>query len=215
MPAPPDALLFLSSHCPHCPAVLQALAELVKRGVLGRLEVVNLEARPEAGRAYGVRSVPWTKIGEFELAGLRSLAELETWAERAGRPDGMADYFHDLLKEGDLDQVLATVRRRPETLAAVLPIVANPEASINVRIGAGVVFEELVGSPELRALVPQLGALTRHADARVRADACHYLHFTASQAARPYLEACLQDRDAEVREIARESLDALDAAPAP
>jgi HEAT repeat protein len=158
-----------------------------------------------------VRSVPWVKIGDFELPGLRSRDELEEWAQRAGSADGMADYFHALLKEGDLNRVLDTIRRQPETLAAVLPIVANPEASINVRIGAGVVLEEFAGSPALLAVLPQLGTLARHADARVRADACHYLHFTHSTAVRPYLEDCLQDDDAVVREIAVESLAALDA----
>lgn len=206
---PPDALLFLSSHCPHCPAVLQSLADLVKAGKIGRLEVVNLEVHGEAAAALGVRSVPWLRLGDFELAGLRSREELEAWAGRAGSPEGMADYFHALLKEGRLAQVLDTVRRQPAALAAVLPIVANPEASINVRIGAGVVFEELAGSPGLAALAGPLGALTRHADARVRTDACHYLQFTGAPDARGYLEAARQDEDAVVRETAEESLAAL------
>ena len=60
MPAP-DALLLISTHCPHCPAVLAALAELVKQGAIGRLEVVNLEQHPEVGQALGVRSVPWLR----------------------------------------------------------------------------------------------------------------------------------------------------------
>ena len=42
----PDALLLISTHCPHCPAMLTALADLVKQGTVGRLEVVNLEQRP-------------------------------------------------------------------------------------------------------------------------------------------------------------------------
>ena len=37
MPAP-DALLLLSTHCPHCPAVLAALADLVKQGAIGRTD---------------------------------------------------------------------------------------------------------------------------------------------------------------------------------
>jgi HEAT repeat protein len=208
---PPDALLFLSTHCPHCPAVLQSLADLVKQGVVGRLEVVNLEVHGEAAQARGVRSVPWVKVGEFELPGLRSREELEDWARRAGSPEGMADYFHALIKEGQLNRVLEAVRHQPDQLAALLPIVANPEASINVRIGAGVMFEELAGSPALQLLADRLGELTRHADPRVRTDACHYLHLTRSPQARAYLLAALQDDDAVVRETAQESLEALDA----
>lgn len=189
--------------------MLQTLADLVKQGWLGRLDVVNLEAHPEVAQDLGVRSVPWTRIGPFELNGLRGREELLDWIERVGRPDGMADYFHALLKDGQLAQVLTSVGRQPDAMAALLPIVANPEASINVRIGAGVVFEELAGQPAMLALVDRFGELTGHEDARVRADACHYLSLTGSPEARPYLTHCLQDDDDVVREIASESLLAL------
>lgn len=202
-----DALLFISSHCPHCPAVLAVLSELLKRGVIGRFEAVNIETHPEAAAELGVRSVPWLKLGPFELAGARTVGELEIWAQRAASPESMDDAFHDLLKSGDLAQVLTLLAAEPARLADLLPIVGNPEASINVRLGAGVAFEEYAGSPALRALVPALGALSAHADARVRADACHYLGLSAAAAARPWLEARLEDDDADVREIVREGLD--------
>lgn len=205
----PDAFICISGHCPNCSAVLAALAEMVKAGSLGELRVVNVERRPKTARELGVRSVPWVRIGPFELTGLRSRQELESWASRAASETGMADWFHTLLKEGELDRVLEAVRRQPEQLAAVLPIVANPEASLNVRLGAGAVLEAFTGQPALRALLPRLAELSAAADARVRADACYYLGLTGDPAARPYLEARLDDPDAEVREIARESLTAL------
>jgi len=205
----PDALLFLASSCPHCPALLADLSDLVKRGGIGRLEVVNLECRPQAAHALGVRSVPWLRIGPFELPGARTAAELAVWAQRATSPDGMRDAFHDLLKQGGLAQVLALIQAEPTRLQALLPLVANPEASLNVKLGVGVVFEDYAGSPALRALLADLGALTRHADARVRADACHLLSLTQTAAARPWLQAGLQDADAEVKEIAAESLQTL------
>jgi HEAT repeat protein len=206
----PDALLCLSSQCPHCPAVLAGLSDLVKRGVIGRLEAVNLEQHPEVAQALSVRSVPWLRIGPFELTGARTAAELAVWAQRAVSGEGMSDAFHDLLKQGGLAQVLALIQAEPARLSALLPIVANPEASLNVKLGVGVVFEEYAGSPDLRALTADLGALTRHADARVRADACHLLSLTLAADARPWLQARLHDNDAEVREIAAESLQTLE-----
>jgi thiol-disulfide isomerase/thioredoxin len=207
---PADALLFLSSHCPHCPAVLAGLSDLVKRGVIGRLEAVNLEVRPESAETYGVRSVPWLRLGPFELTGARTASELETWAKRADGEGGMADAFHDLLKTGDLQQVLALIAAEPARLSALLPIVGNPEASMNVRLGAGAALEEYAGMPALAVLVPGLGALSRHADARVRADACHYLGLARSEGVRPWLAARLEDEDADVREIAQEALESLE-----
>ena len=210
MPAP-DALLLLSTHCPHCPAMLSALADLVKQGTLGRLEVVNLEQRPEVGQALGVRSVPWVRIGRIELAGMRSKTELADWAAKAGSEAGMADYFHLLLKEGQLPKAQALIEADPALLAAVLPIVGNVDASLNVRLGAGVLLEEFAGSATLRALLPRLGELSQHADARVRADACHYLGLTGDAQAKSWLDARLGDDDADVREIAAESLQAISA----
>lgn len=206
MPIPVDATLFLAPHCPHCPAMLQILGDLVKQGQLGRLEVVNVEVYPEAAQSLGIRSVPWVRIGPFDLAGMRTRAELLSWATRAGSGTGMADYFHTLLKEGELTKVLERIRTQPEWLEALLAIVANPEASINVRIGAGAVFEEMAGTDSLAALVEPLAALTDHHDARVRVDACHYLGLTQSRSAVVYLRARLEDDDADVREVAADSL---------
>jgi HEAT repeat protein len=78
-----------------------------------------------------------------------------------------------------------------------------------VKLGVGVVFEEFAGQPALRQLVADLGELTRHEDARVRADASHLLSLTQTAEAQPWLLDRLQDENAEVREIAAESLQAL------
>lgn len=208
----PDALLLISTACPHCPTALAALSDLVKQGVVGKLEVVNLEAHPEVAQTLGVRSVPWVKIGVIELAGLRSQAELTEWATKAGTEAGMADYFHLLLKEGQMARVLALLHADSRQLAAVLPIVGNVDASLNVRLGAGVLLEAFAQSDALRALLPRLGELSTHADARIRADASHYLGLTGTASARIWLEVRLNDDDADVREIAAESLAALPAA---
>lgn len=207
--SPPDALLLLSTHCPHCPAVLAALAELLKQGAIGRLEAVNIEVRPEVAQALGVRSVPWTRIGRVELLGSQSRAELADWAAKADSETGLADWFHLLLKEGQLPRVQALIEAEPGLLAAVLPIVGNVDASLNVRLGAGVLLEHFAGTDTLRALLPRLGELSQHADARVRADACHYLGLTADAAAKPWLDARLDDEDPDVREIAVEGLQML------
>jgi len=210
MPAP-DALLLISTHCPHCPAMLASLAELLKQGAIGRLEAVNLEQHPEVGQTLDVRSVPWLRLGRIELAGVHGKAELAEWAAKADSEAGRADWFHLLLKQGQLPRAQALIEADPTLLAAVLPIVGNVDASLNVRLGAGVLLENFAGTDTLRALLPRLGELSQHADARVRADACHYLGLTADAAARAWLEARIGDEDADVREIAAESLQAISA----
>ncbi len=205
----PDALMLVVASCPHCPAVLASLAAMAKDGMLGRLEVVNVAVHPEVAEVVGARSLPWVRIGSFELTGLRSRPELEEWARRAGSADGMADYFHTLLKDGELAKVRAMIEAQPGLLAELLPVVADPEASMNVRIGASATFEGLAGSAALQALVPRLAELAAHDDARIRADACFYLGLSRNAAARPALAVCVNDADAGVREIAAEALDEL------
>ena len=58
----PDALLLIASGCPHCPTVLTGLTELVKHGLIGRLEVVNVGIHPERASALKARTVPWPSM---------------------------------------------------------------------------------------------------------------------------------------------------------
>jgi hypothetical protein len=94
-------------------------------------------------------------------------------------------------------------------LHALIGLVSDADAKINARLGAGVIIEEYEGTAELLALVPELGELTRHQDARVRSDACHYLSLTRDVSVRPYIEALLDDEHPEVSEVAEESLTEL------
>jgi thiol-disulfide isomerase/thioredoxin len=208
-PPSPDALLLLAPGCAYCPKVLEALTELVKDGALGTLEVVNVVERPARARELGVRSVPWTRIGPFILEGLQSKSELRQWAERAARGEGMSEYVARQLKGNRLARVQRLLQHEPRWAAALLPLIEDPDTAITVRLGVGAVIEDLADSDILAGLTAALGRLSTHRDHRVRSDACHYLGLTGSDAAVPYLRPRLQDEDAEVREIAAESLERL------
>ena len=205
-PVRPDALLLLTSTCPYCPAVLAALSDLVKSGDIGRLEIVNIGAHPEVALRYGVRTVPWVRLGPFELEGLRSPAELKQWVERAGTPEGLAEYFHELLKEGALQKVSTSAARSPAALDALLRLLGDPDTELTVRIGINAVFEGLEGSSVLQRALETLIALSAHRDAHIRGDAAHLLSLTHSPSVQPHLERLLQDEVADVREIARDGL---------
>src|SRR3990172_9510420 len=186
--AAPDALLLIAPGCPYCATVLAALGELVKSGAIARLEVVNLAQRSEIARSVGVRTVPWLRLGPFELEGLRSLSELKRWAERAGTKEGMADYFDELLRDGKLEAVLELLARDPTQLGALLHLIERPDTDLQVRVGVSAIMEEYEGHAALQDLVARLGALTRHKNAHVRGDAAHYLSLTHD----PRAVFCLQ-----------------------
>ncbi len=205
----PDALMLLSTHCAHCPSVLNSLAELVKQGVLGKLEVINLEQRPEVARQLGVHSVPWVRIGPFELTGQRSLAEFRQWAQTSATHEGVRDYIETMLAEGEVERVLTMIAKDAGVMARVIELLDFADEKLNVRLGIGVIMEEYEGRSLLQEYIPQLGKLTQHADPRVRGDACHYLALTHSSNAREFVRKLLHDENADVREVAEESLPTL------
>lgn len=205
----PDALLLIAPGCPHCPIVLQGLSELVKVGAIGRLEVVNVAAHPEVAAELGARSAPWTRIGPYVLEGAQTPGALKAWAEKAAAGSGGADYLRELLSSGRLKEAETYLETNGDRLADVLTLVGDPEAPMQVRIGANALLEGREGSEALASLVPGLGELSEHADHRVRCDACHLLGLTGSPDAAPFLRARLGDDSTEVREIAEESLESL------
>lgn len=207
----PDALMLLGTHCPHCPTVLRGLNELVKSGVVGKLEAVNIEQHPEVAHALGVRSVPWVRIGPFELEGLRSEKELRGWAEAAGTEKGYASYLDELLTAGKIDRAIKLVQSDPSTINALLLLFSSPETQLNTRIGISAIIESMADSQLLQGIVDRLGELSQHDDPRIRGDAAHYLGLTGSEKAAVYIEHLVNDADADVSAVARESLELLKA----
>ncbi|HRJ53750.1 MAG TPA: HEAT repeat domain-containing protein [Candidatus Thiothrix moscowensis] len=114
--------------------------------------------------------------------------------------------FAAQLSTGRATEVTARIQQEPATLQVLLKLLGSPSTKLSVRIGIGVVMEDLAGTPVLRHVIPDLGKLAMHRKASIRADACHYLGLTHDAAAHPFLQNCLQDPEAEVREVAEDAL---------
>jgi hypothetical protein len=170
---------------------------------------VDASEHPEQAAEYGVRAAPWLRLGPFTLTGAHSRAELRQWAEWASGEEGTAHYVEHMLKLGGYQHAVAFIEADTQRLKPLLAIVANPAASLEVRLGVSALLEAHARTPALQTLLPQLAELSRHDDHRVRADACHLLGLTGSPAARPHLESRLNDEQEEVREIAAEALEEL------
>lgn len=203
---PPTALLFITPGCPHCPAVLAGLAHLIKEGRLRRLEVINLEAEPEHARELGIRSVPWTRVGPFELVGHLSLSELSDWVDYAVAGNGWSAYYAHLLDNQRLDEVVHRIRNRPSTLSDLLNLLASEETAMATRIAISAVMEELPSAGVLERAVPEMEQLTLSALAQTRADACYFLGLSGVRQALPAVRRLLEDEHPDVREIAQETI---------
>ncbi len=202
----PDALLLLAPGCPHCPAVLETLGRFLKEGVIGRLEAVNVAEHPEVAQALGVRGVPWVRLGPYELDGVRPPEELRRWAEAGEGEEGLAAYFLESLKNGRRAQVEKLVRAQPGRFAVLARLMADPTASMAVRLGIGAVLEEFQGTDLARPMIPALADLARHADPLTRADACHYLSLIGGAEVVALLREFADDPDAQVRDVVADAL---------
>jgi glutaredoxin len=207
----PDTRLLIAPACPHCGSVTETLTKLVKEGLIGRLEIINLAVRPEAAAEVGTRSVPWFKIGEFEFTGAHSEQEIRRWAEKAAQGEGWSAYYHDLIDNRQLDQAISSLHQHPERLGELIATLEDKDLPMVVKIGIGAVIEDFEDTEELKKCIPQLERLTRSGDPGTRADACHYLGLTGSSEVIPALENLLNDKNKHVQEIAEETITELNA----
>ena len=208
----PEALLFIATGCQHCPSVLQSLGELVKTGALSKLEVINIQQNPLPATELNVRSVPWVRIGPFELTGLRTKKEFEQWIQRADDPSAMGNYFGELMLNGEIHKVHDIIQDKPEYFPLLFDLMADPDTSLSVRIGIGAVVEDFAGSELLIQSIEQLGEYTKHPDNHVRTDACHYLGLSRNKNAINYIQPLLNDDNEETREVAAEALEEINEA---
>jgi len=206
---PVHATLLVAPACPHCPQIKQVLTELLAQGQLASLELVDISIDLERAEQLGVRTVPWCQLNSLELQGTHSRDEIVHWVEQAARQDGRQQLFDSLLEVGQLAQVESMLRRHPDAMTDLLVLFADQERQINVRIGASAVLESLQGSGLLEQAVDEIGAYTQHEDVSTRIDACHALSFIRHPSAMNFLQQALEDSDAEVREVAQESINEL------
>lgn len=204
----PGVTVLTGKQCPHCNAVKRSLNEIMQTGgAIDNVQYIDIENRPE--EFNHVRSVPWIRIGDFELQGLHTKQELQYWIQKASKPEGMKEYFDELLSSGQLHQVEGFIKRKPEMLHILVALTAEPDTRMATRIGIGALLEGLHGTGLAKAITEPLAKLSNHPDVKIRADCAHFLGLTENTKAIPILRTMLNDDNPEVREIVEEELERL------
>ena len=184
---------------------------LLKKGTLAQLIAVNIEQQPDIAQKLGVRSVPWLQIGHYQLTGLQPLEAIEQRIHWMQQGHELVGRFDTLLSTGRAQTVINEITAQADNMQAIMDLLADSATVLSTRIGIGVIMEEFAETELLKQQFQQLAALSQHDDARIRADACHYLSLTADKAAIPVLQARLQDENIEVQEVAEDALETLTA----
>ncbi|MFV1993746.1 MAG: hypothetical protein ACC635_07570, partial [Acidiferrobacterales bacterium] len=146
---PPDAVMYLSETCPHCPQVLQSLTDLLKAGNLASLKLLNISYHSRQAQVLNIKSLPWVKIGPFEIEGLSPAHEYANWARVVNTIEGLCDYLKLLLGSGQLKKAEDVIASENGGFDALLVLLADVEADITVRTGASALLEALEGSRKL------------------------------------------------------------------
>lgn len=205
----PKALILVSGHCPHCYALEKLLQDRMARAMLEELEVINIEQSPEIAQQYGIRSVPWLRLGGFAFDEALMPAELDKWIELATHDNGLSRYIVHLLEHGKLAKAIEWIEKNSVSLKAVVSILIDPDTKINVRVGIGAILEHFENTDTIREILPDLVSLLQESSATVRTDVCHYLSLTHDRKAIEPLKGMLEDQDLQVRQVAKESIEVL------
>jgi thiol-disulfide isomerase/thioredoxin len=203
-----EAKLLIAPGCPHCATMMSLLGDLLKEGKIARLLMINIAEQPDEAAKHSVRSVPWLKLGEMELSGAHSRAELENIIDLSVSDDGQQRFLFEQLKNGRLDEVTEIIERDKSQLADLVGLLKGEEVPMTVRIGVSAILEGFQEKPAaLKDILPDLLELSESSDETVRADACHFLSLEGSEAAKKRLLECVKDDSAMVREVAEESFE--------
>lgn len=206
-----SALLLTTPGCAHCAALKKILQKLLSEGILTSLSIIDVAAQPDVAVRYGVKSVPWFLLGPYAFQGVYPEKDIRTWLTDLRDTAGQSRYFEYALQSGELQQVISMVHKTPEILSGLLSLATNSELDIKVRLGISAVIEEFEGCQVLTDLIKKMIQLADHPQPRVRADAAHYLSLTHHNAVIPVLKKLTVDEDREVRQIAVDALEEMEA----
>lgn len=210
-PAAPRVELVIGNHCPHCHSLLEAASALVREGLIGQLDIYNAGQNPQLVEQRSIRSLPWTRVGDFVFLEAMSRSELEQWCRHAASQGGRSDYFLYLLEHRRLDELMELLLESPHWIHDLAAPLALEQTPITTQIAIGAAIEDMAErDPGLLAeLVPDLLSLLDSERPQVRADAAHYLALAQATEAIPRIEMLLEDPDPQVQEITRDSLAVL------
>ena len=205
----PTAELYIATGCVHCPVFLDALNHQLKQGQLAALHVYNIAVDNTAAEHYGIRSVPWARVGDLILQGSSTPAEINQCVRQASSTSGQQQYIAQLLEQGELHTVEQILTLSPALLKILLPLFDVASTPIQVRIGLSAVIESMANSPALHAVTSELTALASSKHVHVRIDALHFLALSGNEQAHALIEQARHDEHPQVREAAEEILQEL------
>ncbi|MFZ5573428.1 MAG: hypothetical protein ACOZF0_23750 [Thermodesulfobacteriota bacterium] len=134
--------LFITSHCPHCPAAVERMISIAGSCDRVRLAVIDGALFPELTMVDGVQSAPTLVFDRFRWSGSIPVPEVVRVMADRNPADLGADTLQSILQAGGASRVAAMLREARSIFPAFLTLLTHSRWT--VRLGAMVVMEELI-----------------------------------------------------------------------
>ena len=210
--APALIKVYITPHCPFCPATVSILLGLAACSDQVRVTVIDGEMFVEAAQKDRVSAAPTVILDDrFRWTGSVDAGELVTLMLDRDPVDLGPDALRGMIEAGNAEGVAGMMAERGVIFPAFIQLLIHPRWS--VRLGAMVSFETLAESdPGLAGeVVEPLVAVFGDVDDGVKGDLIHLLGESGNRAALPFLETVAGgDYDDEVQAAAEEAIEKLE-----
>jgi len=203
--------VYITPHCPYCPATVALLLGMAACSDRVRVTVVDGELFPDDAVKDRVSAAPTVILDDqFRWIGSVDAGELVTLMRDRDPASLGADALRSMIEDGDAEKVAGMMIERGKIFDGFVALLAHPRWS--VRLGAMVAFESLAEADiELAGrIVEPLVGLFDDVDDMVRGDLMHVLGESGSREALPFLENVVAgDYDTEVQAAAEEAVEKI------
>lgn len=210
--APALVKVYITPHCPFCPATVSLLLGLAACSDQVRVTVIDGDRFPDAAQRDRVTAAPTVILDDrFRWTGSVDANELVTLMLDRDPADLGAEALRGMIEDGNAEGVARMMGERGKLFPAFIELLTHPRWS--VRLGAMVAFETLVElDPALAGgIVEPLSTVFAGVDDMVKGDLLHVLGESGNRAAMPFLKNVTSgDYDGEVQSAAVEAIEKLE-----
>ena len=207
-----EVKLFVSTRCPHCPAVLRQLIPLAHFSRNCSITVIDCLLFPQWAAEEKIQAVPTLILaGQYRLTGLVRLHEILNLLEKTDSSLLSTEECRRMLKEGQAESLAQMMVQGGQVFPAFVPLVIDAEWS--VRLGALVVMEELMewDRDRVRAVMDELWEDFFTHDVTIQGDILHLVSALGDERWISRLKSLLEAQPREeLRVVIQEVLEGLE-----
>lgn len=206
---PAQLKIYITPHCPFCPAAVKQLLALAAANECIKLTVIDGALFPEAAKSDNIQSAPTVLLDDlYRWAGSIQVREIADMVLNRDPSRLSASSLKDMIEEGNAAGVAEMMMDRGKVFPAFLELLVHEKWP--VRLGAMVVFETIAekNSKLIAQAIPFLWERFFRVEDTVKGDILYLFGVSGDESLITKLEEVLSGPyPAEVKEAAAEALE--------